>query len=530
MGPVSGHPDTVIANPAQVEAEFAAATVTSLAADMDAQRTDAVALVGAASRRIAAIDAAGPRLASVLALSPGAVAEARARDAERVARRLRGPLHGIPLLIKDNIETRDLATTVGSLALRDNRTGRDAPLVTRLRAAGAVILGTTNLSEWANFRSRHSISGWSGLGGLTRNPHVLDRNACGSSTGSAAAVAAGLAPAAIGTETSGSIVCPAAVNGIVGFKPTLGLVARTGIIPIAASFDTAGPMTRTVEDAAIVLDAMAGSERSDPATIRADTMRVPYAARLSTAGLRGRRLGVFRAGSDAHPPTRAVFERALADLRAAGAELIEIDALPEPFTANAGGFIAVALPEFRAGLEAYLATAAPEMATRTLADLVTFNRSEPRALALFGQDIFEQALEAPGLDSPAYLDARERTRRLAGPEGIDLLLRTHRLDALISVTAPPAWPNDPAGASDALSMWGLTAIAAQAGYPHLTVPVGLADGLPVGLSFVGTGWADAEVLALGHAFERLAPRRAAPAFLRSLDDRPATAAALAPQR
>ena len=422
-----------------------------------------------------------------------------------------GLLAGVPILIKDNIETRELPTTAGSLALVDNFTERDAPLVARLRAAGAIILGKANLSEWANIRSPESSSGWSAVGGLTRNPHTLAQSACGSSSGSAAAVAAGLAPAAIGTETDGSITCPAAMNGIVGFKPTVGLVSRTHIVPISESQDTAGPMTLTVEDAASLLTVMAGSDPLDPRTAEADARRVDYRAALDADSLRGARIGVARFLMGYSEGTDAVFEQRLQDLRDAGVVLVDITEGPDRAAIGQAEF-AVLMTELRVGMNAYLATTDPaEVPSRTLADLIAFNRAEPRELEHFGQEFFELAEATQGLDDPAYLEARANSLRMAGPEGIDRLLAEHDVEILIAPTTGPAWEIT-LGEGDTFS-GSASQLPAVAGYPHLTVPMGFVGDLPVGMSFIGPAWSDARVLSLGYAFEQRTQARRPPRFL-----------------
>jgi amidase len=455
------------------------------------------------SKRIALIQAKDATHRAVIALNPHALADARKLDAERKAGHLRGPLHGVPILLKDNIESADgTATTAGSLALKDNVTNRDAPLVRRLTDAGAVILGKTNLSEWANFRSSNSISGWSAVGGQTTNARDPRRTPCGSSAGSAVAVALGYAPAAIGTETDGSITCPAAVNGIVGFKPTVGLVSRTRIVPISHSQDTAGPMARTVRDAAIVLTAIAGSDPEDPATKAADAHRTDFAAALDAKALKGTRIGVMRFAAGFHGDTDTVFEAALARLKAAGAILVEIKDGPDRKPIGEAETV-VLQTEFKADLNAYLASTDPaRVKTRTLADLIAFNRAHAgEEMALFGQETFEASEATKGLADPDYLKALETGRRLAGPEGIDKLLKDNDVVALVAPTLAPAWLIDPV-LKDRYVGGGAGGMAAVAGYPHLTVPMGDVQGLPVGLSFIGPAWSDARILSLGYAFEQ----------------------------
>lgn len=421
-----------------------------------------------------------------------------------------GPLRGLPILLKDNIETADMPTTAGSLALADNAPGRDAPLVARLRSAGAVILGKTNLSEWANIRSSNSISGWSAVGGLTPNPYDQTRTACGSSSGSAVAVAIGLAPVAIGTETDGSITCPASVNGVVGFKPTVGLVSRTHIVPIAHSQDTAGPISTTVEDAAIVLTAIAGSDPLDPVTAEADARKVDYRAALDGNSLQGARLGVMRfLVGNYSAEAQAEFERALGNLRAAGAEIVEITEPPADFRQIGGWELTVLLTELKHDLNLYLASTNPtQVRTRTLADVIAFNAAEPRETVLFGQELFERAEATGGLDDPAYVEARARSFQASGPDGIDRMMADHGVTALIAPTISRAWTNDPD--DDDRSQGSASRLAAVAGYPHLTVPMGFDRGMPVGISFIGGKWDDARILSLGHAYERRTLERRPP--------------------
>ncbi|HEX8471848.1 MAG TPA: amidase [Brevundimonas sp.] len=417
-------------------------------------------------------------------------------------------LVGTPILLKDNIETADMPTTAGSLALANNASGRDAPLVSRLRHAGAIVIGKTNLSEWANIRSSNSISGWSAVGGLTPNPYDPTRTACGSSSGSAVAVAVGLAPVAIGTETNGSITCPASVNGVVGFKPTVGLVSRTHIVPISHSQDTAGPIATTVEDAAIVLTAIAGSDPEDVATAEADTRKTDYRAALDANSLNGARIGVLRYAKGYSAPTMAVFEQNLQVLRDAGAVLVDIDTGPDMRTIGGESF-KVLMYELKADLNAYLATTdATQVKTRTLADVIAFNAATPAETVLFGQELFELAETKGDLTTQEYLDARETSFRLAGPEGIDKMMADNTVVALIAPTTSRAWTNARDDEDDAEG--STSTIAAVAGYPHLTVPMGFDRGMPVGLSFIGGKWDDAKILSLGYAFEQKTHARRAP--------------------
>jgi amidase len=469
--------------------------------------------------RIAALDDAGPMLNAVVAINPDALAIADERDAERRAGKVRGPLHGIPVLLKDNIDTGDRQlTTAGSLALTGAPAARDSEVARRLREAGAVILGKANLSEWANIRSTRSTSGWSAVGGLTRNPYVLDRNPCGSSSGSGVAVAAGMVVAAIGTETDGSIVCPASVNGVVGFKPTVGLVSRRGIVPIAHSQDTAGPMTRSVADAAILLDAIAGSDSADPATGEADARRTGFRAALDEATLRGRRIGVVRDhGGGAGEESKAILDAAVVTLKAQGAEIVDPVALP-PSSDYSDDELAVLLFELRADLGEYLR----ERGTATvssLADVIAFNQREAAVeMPWFGQELFLQAERNGGVKPAEYRAKRERIRRLAGPQGIDSALAAGRLDALVAITCGPAWVSDLVyGDNPGVSC--SSSPAAIAGYPSASVPAGFVDGLPVGVSFTAGAWQDARVLAMAHAFERAHAARRPPTYRTSVDAR-----------
>ena len=508
--------------PYQVEEK----SVAQLEADMAAGKVTSEGLVKAYLARIEAIDRSGPGLRSVIALNPQALAAARVLDAERRAGHVRGPLHGIPILIKDNIESADdTATTAGSLALKDNVTGRDAPLVKRLTDAGAVILGKTNLSEWANIRSTNSISGWSAVGGLVKNPYALDRNACGSSSGTGAAIAASLAAVGVGTETDGSVTCPSAFNALAGLKPTVGLISRTHVVPISHSQDTPGPMGRSVEDVAILLTAMAGSDPADPATAEADARRGDYVAALQGATLKGKRLGVLSYAASLSPAVNAEFEAAVALMKAEGAEVIELKDYRPP-DALGDDELKVLLTELKADLNAYLATTPPAVKTRTLADVIAFNGATPRETPLFAQELFDMAEESKDLDDPDYLKARADGARIAGPEGIDKLIADNHLDALIAPSFGPPYRIDVAtGDHDEGYSSSLPAIA---GYPHLTVPMGQVHHLPVGLSFIGPAWSEARLLALGAAFEAVAKARKAPTYIPSLESTPEAEAAFAP--
>ncbi|MDG5749133.1 amidase [Qipengyuania sp. XHP0207] len=437
----------------------------------------------------------GPNgLNSIIAFAPDITAQTRAARAGETL------LAGRPVLVKDNIETRELPTTAGSLALADRMTGRDAPLIARLRAAGGVMMGKTNLSEWANIRDDNSTSGWSAVGGLTRNPHAIDRNTCGSSSGSGAAVAAGFAWAAIGTETDGSITCPASINGIVGFKPTVGMVSRTHVVPISASQDTAGPMARSVPDAALLLEAIAGSDPADPATAEADARKTRFTQGLREASLQGVRIGVLVNQIGSREDVRSLFEAALDDMRVAGAELVEIEY--EPQGAMYDAELTVLLYELREGMDAYLASRPDTGGPRSLADVVAFNEANTEAeMRWFGQSLFRQALETT--DTAAYEEARATSLRLAGEEGIDRLLRENDVSLLVVPTRGPAWVSDLVNGDNFNGSIGAGSLAAIAGYPHLTVPMGAVERLPVGISFMGAKWQDHAVLRAGAAYERV---------------------------
>jgi amidase len=505
----------LLATPAMAQPPSPYASIAEQQAALRAGAVTSEALTRAYIDRIATLDRTGPRLNSVLVLNPHALADARALDRGRGA----GMLRGVAILLKDNIESADdTATTAGSLALKDNVTGRDAPLVRRLTDAGAVMLGKTNLSEWANFRSTRSISGWSAVGGLVRNPYALDRSACGSSAGSAAAVAAGLAAGAIGTETDGSVTCPAAMNGVVGLKPTLGLVSRTGIVPISPEQDTAGPIARTVADAAAILTAIAGSDPADPVTVEADAHRANFVAGLDARALSGARIGVLRTTAGRSEQTDAVFEAALAALKAQGAVLVEVNSPDPKLMDHLSDLETLALrAEFHVAIDAYLAAAAPAVKTRTLADLIAFDAAEPRETALFGQEIFEAAAKALPLSDPAYRDARATARRLAR-DTLDTAMQQAGAEALVAESGGPAGVVDPVNGAKWLG--SPSTLPAISGYPHLTVPMGSVSGLPVGLSFIGPPWSDGRLLSLGFAFEQAAHARRNPTFPASISLRP----------
>lgn len=489
-------------------------TLSELRNDLDSRKTTSVELVQAFTKRIEAIDRNGPQLRSIIALNPDALNQARALDKELQTKGPRGPLHGIPVLLKDNIETADpMPTTAGSLALIGNVTKRDAPIAANLRAAGAIILGKTNLSEWANFRSRSSTSGWSAVGGLTKNPHVLDRTPCGSSAGSGAAVAAGLAPVAVGTETDGSIICPSAMNGVVGLKPTLGLLSGKYIIPIAHSQDTAGPMATNVKDAALFLSALVGDTPAcDPPS--AGCAKSDYTKGLVPTALNGKRIGVLRFD----PPGRnayvtPVYERALNHLKDGGATLIEIKLPDLPGLDEAEELVLHA--EFKADLNAYLAGSPAKIGVRSLEQLIEFNNKTPAELALFGQDTFEKANAMPPLSDAKYMSARADGKRLAGVGGILKMLAENKLDLIVAPSTGVAPRVD--SINGTRSPGSFTSLPAVAGYPHLTVPMGELKGLPLGMSFIGAPWSEDVLLAAGYAFEQRAKARIVPKFIPSVE-------------
>ena len=467
--------------------------------------------------RIDAIDKQGPALNAIIELNPDAPSIADAMDKERKDKGPRGPLHGIPILIKDNIDTADkMMTTAGSLALLGSHAPKDSTVAQRLRDAGAVILGKTNLSEWANIRSNHSTSGWSGRGGQTKNPYALDRNPCGSSSGSGAAVSANLAAAAIGTETDGSIVCPSSTCGIAGIKPTVGLVSRTGIIPISHTQDTAGPMCRTLRDAAILLGALTGTDSDDPATAESrEHSYTDYTQFLKEDGLRGARIGVVRRTFGFNEEVDRVMEAALETMRKQGAILVD----PAPIE-SAGKFgeseFTIFLYELKADLNAYLAKLGPNAPVKTLKDIIEFNdKNSAKEMPYFGQDTFLKSEEKGPLTTQEYIDAVAKARDLARKEGIDATMDKSNLDALVGPTGGPAWLTDHIN-GDSFG-GGSSSTAAVAGYPNITVPAGFVHGLPVGISFFGRAWSEPILLRVAYAFEQATKARKAPGFAPTLN-------------
>lgn len=470
------------------------------AALRDGQLSSAVLV----ERQLARIEALNPELRAVIAVDPTARAQARALDAEAAAGTWRGPLHGIPVLLKDNIETRDQPTTAGSLALAGNATGRDAPLVQRLRDAGAVILGKANLSEWANFRSERSSSGWSGVGGQTRNPYDPSRSPCGSSSGSGVAVAAGMSVLAIGTETNGSVVCPSSANGIVGIKPTVGLVSRTHIVPISHSQDTAGPMARSVYGAVALLAAMAGADPADAATAeRPEWTRESLIEHVDANGLAGKRIGVLRSSAGFHSEVDALLEQAIADMREAGAEIVDELEWQSPDGFSQAAYD-VLLYEFKHDLNAYLASLPDAtLSALTLADLIEFNREHAeREMPWFGQEIFEQSQAKGPLTDEAYQKALALAQKATRADGIDKLLAEHDLDALIAPTGSAAWTIDRVNGDHFIG--GSSSLAAISGYPNITVPMGQVHGLPVGLSMFGGKFSEPVLIEIAAGFEHAA--------------------------
>lgn len=513
--------------------DFEEATLARLQQAMTDGALTAEAIARHYLERIAAVDKAGPSVNSVIETNPDALALATELDRERKNTGPRGPLHGIPILLKDNIDTADrMKTSAGSLALAESTAPRDAFLTERLRMAGALILGKTNLSEWANFRSDHSSSGWSGRGGQTRNPYALDRNPCGSSSGSGVAVSANLCAAAVGTETDGSIVCPASINGIVGIKPTVGLVSRAGVIPISATQDTAGPMARTVADAAALLSGLVGLDPRDEATEASNphlrtltderaafgrSAMPDYRAFLIAGGLKGARIGVARKGYRVREEVKGQFEQAVAALRDAGAIIIDPADIPN-VDKYGDAEQELLLYEFKAGVNAYLATTAAALPARTLAALIAFNEQhKDREMPLFGQETFLKAETKGTLTSAAYLKVKEACRLLSRTQGLDVVLAKHRLDAIVMPTNGPAWVTDHVNGDRYTG--GNSSAAAVSGYPSITVPMGFWRGLPLGLSFVGRAWSEPTLITLAYAFEQATTARRPPTFPKSVDEK-----------
>lgn len=496
--------------------QIAGMSIAQLSAAIKDGRLTSAQITAAYLARIAAIDDTGPMLNAVLATFPDALDQAGMLDAELAAGKYRGPLHGIPILLKDNIEAKGpLPTTAGSLALKDNITGRDAPIIARLRDAGAVILGKTNLSEWANIRSSGSSSGWSAIGGLTKNPHALDRNTCGSSSGSGAAMAASLAAGTIGTETDGSIVCPASINGIVGFKPTVGMTSRTHIIPISHTQDTSGPMTGTVMDAAIMLSAMAGSDPADPETAEADKWRGDFTSGMTADALNGVRIGILRDKTGDDPELIALFDRAVEKLRAAGAIIVDIeksDAGLEGLGDQEGDIL---FGELKYDMAAYLQSLPGDAVPhKTLADLIRFNNDNAATeLAHFNQDGFERAEDSKM--SVEELAALARITRNRAGGAINGLLIQYQVEMLVQPTNGPAWLTT-LGKGDNFIGPSASELAAVAGFPHLTVPMGAVGGLPVGISFTGSKWHDHALLKAGYAYEQASKERILPSYTPSV--------------
>jgi amidase len=493
--------------------EFEEATLDGLQEGMQSGALTSRRLTQAYLARIEALDRQGPALHHVIEINPDALGIADALDAERRAKGPRGPLHGIPLLLKDNVDTADrTTTTAGSLALEGSVPPRDSFVAERLRAAGAVLLGKANLSEWANIRSNRSSSGWSARGGQTKNPYVLDRNPCGSSSGSGAAVSANLCAVAIGTETDGSIVCPSSANGIVGIKPTLGLVSRSGIIPIAHSQDTAGPMARSVRDAAILLAALTGVDPRDAATSDSrGHVAGDYASSLDPEGLNGARIGVARKLFGFHRMVDPVLEESLAEMKRRGAVLVDPADIPHLGEYDESE-LTVLLYELKADLNAYLASLGAEAPVKTLEDVIRFNEANAeREMPYFGQELFVRAQEKGPLTSAEYREALEKNRRLSRSEGLDAVMEQHKLDAIVAPTGGPAWLTDLVNGDHFGG--GSSTAPAVAGYPNISVPAGFVFGLPVGLSFIGRAWSEPTLLKLAYGFEQATRNRRAPRFL-----------------
>jgi amidase len=510
-------PNAATPLPAEVTPfELDEVTIPQLQDGMKSGKYTAQSLVEKYLARIDEIDKRGPAVNAIIELNPDALSIAKALDQERNAKGARGPLHGIPVLIKDNIDTADrMMTTAGSLALVGSKPPKDSFVAQRLRAAGAVILGKTNLSEWANIRSSHSVSGWSGRGGLTKNPYALDRNACGSSSGTGAGISANLAVVGIGTETDGSIVCPSSSNGLAGIKPTVGLVSRGGIIPISHSQDGAGPMCRTVRDAAILLGALTGVDPDDSATAAsAGKSQTDYAQYCDPHGLKGARIGVARKYFGFNDAVDALMEQSLNVMKTQGATLVD----PADI-ATLGKFddteLLVFMYELKADLNAYLARLGPGAPVRTLQDIIDFNdRNRQKEMPYFGQDLFVKAQSKGPLSEKEYLEAVEKNHQLARTEGIDALMDKYHLDAIVAPTGGPAWLTDLVNGDH--SAGGSSNAAAVAGYPNVNVTAGFLSGLPVGISFFGRAWSEPTLIKIAYSFEQAIKARQAPRFLNSI--------------
>ena len=515
--PVSSFSETRESSVAAPAFELEEMSLSELQQGLQSGKYSSRSLVEKYVDRINDLDKRGPALNSVIELNPDAESIAAALDRERKDKGVRGPLHGIPILIKDNIDSADrMRTTAGSLALMGARPLQDASVTKKLRDAGAVILGKTNLSEWANIRSSKSSSGWSARGGQTRNPYVIDRNPCGSSSGSGVAPAANLCAAAIGTETDGSVVCPSTANSLVGIKPTLGLISRAGIIPIAHSQDTAGPMARTVADAATLLGALTGEDPRDPITRESRGKSfTDYTRFLNPNALSGARLGIVRKNFGFNDRVDRLMNDLIAEMKRKGAVVIDPVSIP-----TAGKFdnseLEVLLYELKADLNAYLATLGPQAPVKSLKDVIDFNeKNREREMPYFGQDLFIKAQEKGPLTSPAYIKALRRNHLMSRTQGIDFVLKQHRLDALIAPTGGPAWPTDLVNGDHFTG--GYSTASAVAGYPHITVPAGYVFGLPVGISFFAGAYSEPKLISIAYAFEQATKVRRPPKFLPTAD-------------
>lgn len=463
--------------------------------------------------RIETLDKSGPTINSLIYINPKALEEAQVLDKELKEGKTRGPLHGIPIILKDNIDTYDMPTTAGATVLRNSIPAEDSYLAKQLRKAGAIILAKANLSEWANFRADMSSSGWSGVGGQTKNPYVLDRNPCGSSSGSGASIAANLAAFAIGTETNGSIVCPSTSNGLVGLKPTVGLLSRSGIIPISFTQDTPGPMARSVEDVAISLGTMVGVDTSDSKTLASQGKYLTdYTPFLKTDGLRGKRIGLLKNISGYHAKVDTLMKQTVAHLKSQGAEVVEIDFTLDR-AANGASF-QVLLYEFKDGLEKYFAGLGDKVAVKTLQDLIAFNKQDSIELRYFDQRLLEMAAEKGDLQSKEYQEALALMLKATRENGIDKVLKEHSLDALMAPTGAPAWKTDWIDGDHFIG--GSSSLAAISGYPSITVPMGFVEELPVGVSFFSTAWAEPVLLEIAYGYEQSTKHRRAPKFIPSL--------------